>query len=90
MSRFSAARPAVLVIAAFAIVRSATADPVNFNDYAVVPYGVDQGQDGGGTAAIEDNGATLFMTGNLWKCIAFAYTVTTNTLLAAVPQVAMI
>ena len=38
-------------------------------------------QDGTGTFSIEDDGATLHLTGNLWKQIAFSYTIRENTVI---------
>ena len=51
----------------------------NFNDHAVLSYG--GGQDVSGNVTIEDNGASLNMTGNLWKKINLPYTITLNTVL---------
>jgi FtsP/CotA-like multicopper oxidase with cupredoxin domain len=53
--------------------------PIDFNSYTIESYG--SGQDTAGGATIEDGGATLRLTGNHWKRIAFPYTVTSNTLL---------
>jgi len=42
--------------------------------------GYDPGQDLG-TWSVQDGGATLFMTGNSWKAVPIAYTVTANTVI---------
>ena len=52
---------------------------INFNNYPILSYGGDQ--DVTGTAVIEDDGATLHLTGNVWKCIAYPYTITPGTVL---------
>lgn len=49
---------------------------IDFNSYSVTAYG--NGQDRG-TFAIQDGGATLLISNNAWKDIAFNYTVTANT-----------
>jgi len=61
------------------IVRAASVQTINFNDYTVGSYGDDQEPSGG--YAIEDGGATLRLTGNSWKQIEFPYTITANTVL---------
>lgn len=53
---------------------------LDFDDYDVDSYG-GHNQDQDGTAAIEDNGATLRLEGNVWKKIDFRYTVTSDTIL---------
>ena len=50
----------------------------NFNINLVIGY--DPGQDLG-TYAVQDDGATLFMTGNTWKAMQIDYDVTPNTVL---------
>ena len=52
---------------------------INFNDYSILSYG--DSQDIGGSADIEDGGATLHLTGNVWKCIQRPYTITPDTVL---------
>ena len=52
---------------------------LNFNDYTMTPYDNQDTACGSG-AAIEDGGATLHLTGNCWKKIDFAYTITPNTI----------
>ena len=51
---------------------------VDFNSVSITSYG---NQDNGGTATIEDSGATLFLEGNTWKKINVPSTVTANTYL---------
>ncbi len=53
---------------------------INFNDVVIGSYG-GSSQDIVGTATAEDGGATLHLTGNNWKQIAFPYQVTANTIL---------
>ena len=52
---------------------------INFNDYVIGSYA--GSQDAGGIASVEDAGATLHITGNGWKQIAFPYQVTADTIL---------
>jgi len=52
---------------------------IDFYDYTIESYTA--GDDISGTVTVEDSGRTLKMVGNLWKKIAYAYTVTTNTIL---------
>jgi len=52
---------------------------INFGAFSIDSYG--GGQDVTGTATVEDNGATLRLTGNNWKKVDFAYNVTANTLM---------
>ncbi len=52
---------------------------INFNDYAIQPYGINQ--DVSGTATVENSGATLHLAGNRWKRIAYPYNVTARTIL---------
>ena len=52
---------------------------LNFNDYTIGSYAGNQ--DAGAIASVEDGGATLHITGNGWKQIAFPYQVTANTIL---------
>ncbi|MCP4992233.1 MAG: Ig-like domain-containing protein, partial [Gammaproteobacteria bacterium] len=54
-------------------------DWISFNDYSVGSYDLNQDTPGG--YSIEDSGATLHITGNHWKQIAYTYTVTANTVL---------
>ncbi len=63
----------------FAIQGTGTVRHVDFGDFTVDPY--DASQDSAGGAAVEDSGATLRITGNHWKKIDYAYTITTNTVL---------
>lgn len=51
---------------------------IDFSSYSIDSYG--NGQDGG-TAAVQDAGATLFIQNNAWKSIALSYTVTANTVI---------
>ena len=63
----------------------------NKDDEGPVPINVDfsgatvesyvTGQDQGGTATVEDAGATLHLTGNTWKKVALPYDVTVDTVL---------
>jgi len=50
----------------------------NFNTYPVLGY--DSGQDFG-PWAVQDGGATLYMTGNAWKAIDMSYTITPQTVI---------
>lgn len=50
---------------------------IDFNDYTLISYA---NQDNG-PASIQDNGSTLYMTGNAWKAMEINYTITTNTIL---------
>jgi hypothetical protein len=50
---------------------------INFNDYTLISYA---NQDNG-PSTIQDNGSTLYMTGNAWKAIEINYTITANTVL---------
>ena len=52
---------------------------VDFTVNPVLSYG--GSQDGTGTVEILDAGATLRLTGNLWKKIAYPYEITPNTML---------
>jgi hypothetical protein len=52
---------------------------VNFTAGGIQSYG--GSQDGGGTATVEDGGATLHLEGNTWKKIAFSYDFTPDTIL---------
>ncbi len=58
----------------------ATLDTVDFNGFSIQSYG-GSSQDLSPTVTIEDGGATLRVTGNSWKKIAFPYTITANTIL---------
>ncbi len=51
---------------------------INFNNYLLSSFSSEDKQ---GTAIIEDNGATLRMTGNRWKRIDFPYTISTDTVI---------
>ena len=53
-------------------------------DFGTVAGGIQSyggGQDAGGTATVEDGGATLHIVGNAWKKIAFPYAFTSATIL---------
>ncbi len=52
---------------------------INFNDYTIGSYG--GSNDSTGSVSVEDNGATLHLTGNRWKQIDFAYKITAKTVL---------
>lgn len=56
-----------------------TGDEIDFSQSIVGAY--DAGQDIEGTFSIEDDGATLAITGNSWKQIAFNYDITVDTVL---------
>ncbi len=56
-----------------------TLPTINFNDYPLVSYG--GSNDDSGPVQIEDGGATLHLSGNRWKAIAFPYEVTPNTVI---------
>ncbi len=53
---------------------------IHFDDYAILPYGVNESQDQG-EAYIQDAGQTLMIVENAWKSIMFGYNVTSNTIL---------
>ncbi|KAA5543103.1 tandem-95 repeat protein [Roseiconus nitratireducens] len=53
---------------------------IDFRQYDVGSY-AGPSQDKGGNAEVADGGATLHLTGNTWKQIAFAYEVTPDTIL---------
>ena len=53
---------------------------LNFSDYSITSYDVDQ--DENGSYQVQNGGATLRLTGNTWKKIAFAYRVTPSTRIA--------
>jgi hypothetical protein len=53
---------------------------INFLEHEVASYGGPR-QDLKGSASVEDAGATLHLTGNVWKKIDLPYNVTENTLL---------
>lgn len=55
-----------------------TCPEIDFNSYTINAYG--NGQDGG-TSAVQDAGATLFIQNNAWKSISYSYTVTANTVI---------
>lgn len=57
---------------------ASSATIINFNDYALSSYA---NQDGAGSASVVDGGATLQLTGNTWKSLAFNYNVTASTVL---------
>jgi protocatechuate 3,4-dioxygenase beta subunit len=52
---------------------------INFNDFTVGSYG--GSQDVVGSVSVEEAGATLHMTGNVWKKIDLGYNITENTVL---------
>jgi hypothetical protein len=64
----------------FSNVRLLESQRIDFHDYVIASYG-GPGQDVGGSASVEDGGATLHLTGNVWKKIDFSYSVTENTVL---------
>ncbi|WP_309398479.1 glycosyl hydrolase family 28 protein [Cerasicoccus maritimus] len=51
---------------------------INFNDHSVTSYG--SGQDYG-SYTVQDDGATLLLSGNAWKKIDLNYTITSDTVL---------
>ena len=51
---------------------------VDFSGFTIESYA---GQDQGGSAIVEDGGATLHLSGNTWKRIALPYDVTVDTVL---------
>ena len=55
------------------------ADAIDFSAVTLLSF---PGQDVSGTAVAEDGGATLHLAGNTWKRVAFAYTVTADTVLS--------
>lgn len=59
----------------------AAPDKITFSNDMIESYGTTQNQDKNSEFAIEDNGATLHITGNGWKKIDFNYTVTEDTIL---------
>ena len=52
---------------------------LNFNDYELVSYSVDNPENG--TVTVSEDGRTLRMLGNRWQAIALPYTITPNTIL---------
>jgi len=54
---------------------------INFNDETINSY-ASPGQDGVGSYKTEDGGATITLTGNIWRSIDFTYTITTDTVLS--------
>jgi hypothetical protein len=52
---------------------------LNFDNYRIQSYG--GGQDQNSIVNIEDNGATLHITGNGWKKIEFPYPLSPNTVI---------
>jgi hypothetical protein len=52
---------------------------IDFGEFAIGSYG--GGQDEGGSATIENSGATLHLVGNTWKKIDLSYNVTADTVL---------
>ncbi len=51
---------------------------INFNDYTMSTYSY---HDGGHTNSIEDDGATMHITGHIWEKIPFPYVITSSTVL---------
>ena len=68
-----------LTILTVIIVSSSVLAEIDFNSYTILSYGGIQ--DETGTAVVEDGGATLHLTGNVWKCIGYPYTITPDTVL---------
>ena len=66
-------------VAALAVAVNDEPPKLSFSDYSVNSYA--GGQDAGATVSVEDDGATLHITGNGWKSIDFDYEVTSNTVL---------
>ncbi len=58
---------------------SANAAIINFNDYVIESYVA--GQDLSGTSETSTDGTQLSLTGNLWKSINEAFTITSDTIL---------
>jgi hypothetical protein len=56
-----------------------TGPDINFNDYTVGVYAANE--DIEGVVTIEDDGATLSITGNTWRQINFPYDITSETIL---------
>ncbi len=52
---------------------------ISLNDYTIISYGGRRNDNG--VAAVEDDGATLHLTGNTWKKIQLDYLVTENTVI---------
>jgi hypothetical protein len=61
-------------------VRIDPGEVINFHDHVVASYG-GPFQDVSGSATVEDDGATLHLTGNVWKKIDISYRVTEDTVL---------
>lgn len=57
-----------------------TEPDINFNDYTIETYATNQ--DIEGTVSIEDDGATLSLSGNTWKQINFPYEITPETIMS--------
>ncbi len=80
----SFAKDVYLVAKEFTTSVGAMGTPATVVDFSAVAGGIQTyggGQDAGGTAAVEDAGATLHMAGNAWKKIAFSYNFTPDTIL---------
>jgi hypothetical protein len=56
-----------------------TVATIDFDTYGMTAY---SNQDGSGSVAVEDSGATLFLTGNRWRRSTGTYTLTPNTVVA--------
>ncbi|MDP5133892.1 MAG: M12 family metallo-peptidase, partial [Paraglaciecola sp.] len=54
---------------------------INFNESANFSYGGSAQDTANGTVMVEDNGATLHLTGNRWRAINLPYTITPNTVI---------
>ena len=62
----------------FRNVRLYETENLDFGLFRIEPFGT---QDRNGTAAVEDDGATLYLAGNTWKRLALPYRVTPGTVL---------
>lgn len=58
-----------------------TSGLVDFNNYNIDPYGGPDQNDGSTTVAVLDGGATLQLSGNVWRKINLPYNVTADTVL---------
>ena len=69
----------VLVFLSIILMSNSALAEIDFNSYTIMSYG--GSQDVTGTAVVEDAGAALHLTGNVWKCIQYPYNVTSATVL---------
>ncbi len=66
------------------VVNDGDPNVIDFRDYMVSPYGVNQDGDGGDPTSftVSPDGIELTITGNSWKSIPISYSLTSNTVLS--------